>query len=345
MPPVDAGAGPEGAVDHAPMEEPDLLAAEHRSADAAETDDGDLVEGLDEPEAEDAAPEAVEPESEPDHAEPEETEPEEAEPEPEHAESELRTEGEPDSVPSERAPAGGWHTLGHLWKPRLTKANLLAGALTLGLGFALVAQLQQTQSAGLESLREDELVRILDDFTQDNLRLGAEIRDLESTRDDLVSGAGSSSQALAAAEARADTLGILAGTRAAQGPGIEMSIADPTGKVTAPLLLDTVEELRDAGAEAIQLNGVRIVASSYFSDLNGRIALSGRPLERPYQIQAIGDSSTMASAMKIPGGVVDTVRGKGGIVVVTEKPRVDITALHALQAPQYARPVPTPSPS
>ena len=252
---------------------------------------------------------------------------------------------EPAEGAAEREPAArnGWAVLYQMGKPRLTKANLFAAVLAVGLGFAVVAQVQQTQNAGLESLREDELVRILDDFTQENLRLGNEIRDLESSRDRLISGAGTSSEALRAAQERADTLGILAGTRPARGEGIEMTIADPSGKITAPLLLDALEELRDAGAEAVQIGEIRVVASSYFTDVDGGIELSGQRLERPYTILAIGDSSTLASAMKIPGGVVDTVRGKDGITTITEKPQIDITALHVVRTPQYAQPVPSPT--
>lgn len=254
---------------------------------------------------------------------------------------------EPGKGAADREPAArnGWAVLYQMGKPRLTKANLFAAVLAVGLGFAVVAQVQQTQNAGLESLREDELVRILDDFTQENLRLGNEIRELESSRDRLISGAGTSSEALRAAQERADTLGILAGTRPARGEGIEMTIADPTGQITAPLLLDALEELRDAGAEAVQIGGIRVVASSYFTDVDGGIELSGQRLERPYTILAIGDSSTLASAMKIPGGVVDTVRGKDGITTITEKPQIDITALHVVRTPQYAQPVPSPTSS
>ena len=62
-------------------------------------------------------------------------------------------------------------------------------------------------------------------------------------------------------------LGILAGTVAAEGPGIVVTI---DGVDDAALLLDTVQELRDAGAEAIQLGDVRVVASTYFTQAPGR---------------------------------------------------------------------------
>ncbi len=120
---------------------------------------------------------------------------------------------------------------------------------------------------------------------------------------------------------------------------------DPKQAVTAPLLLDTIEELRDAGAEAIQINDIRVVANTYFSDVSGGVAVSGTPLSTPYTITAIGDSQTLASAMDIPGGVNESVRNVGGDTVVTTESDVHVTALQTVSAPEYARPVPTPSTS
>lgn len=237
-----------------------------------------------------------------------------------------------------------WRTLARMARPRATKANAFAALLALALGFALVTQVQQTQQQGLENLREDELVRILDDVTQDNARLLTEIRQLEGTRDRLLSGQGSSAEALAAAQERLNTLGVLAGTVPATGPGITLTIHDPGHKVTAPLLLDALEELRDAGAEAVQIGGLRVVASTYFTDVDGGIEVSGHRLSQPYTVLAIGDSATMAAAMDIPGGVTESVRRVGATSTTTQHRSVSITALHTVVTPRYAHPVPSPNP-
>jgi uncharacterized protein YlxW (UPF0749 family) len=85
-------------------------------------------------------------------------------------------------------------------RPRATRANLFAALLAVVLGFAIATQVQQTQQQGLEQLREEELVRILDDVSQDAARLGNDSRALEATRDRLLSGADSSAEALRAAK-------------------------------------------------------------------------------------------------------------------------------------------------
>ena len=237
-------------------------------------------------------------------------------------------------------PGGGWLALLRTARPRATKANALSALLALSLGFAIATQVHQTQSQGLSTLREDELVRLLDDVQQDNSRLGEEITSLRSDRDKLLSGAAGSTEARKAAQQRVDSLGILAGTVAARGPGITIVINDGKDVVTAPLLLDALEELRDAGAEAVQIDGVRIVASSYFTDTeDGGVSVSGQPIGLPYRITVIGDPQTLATAMEIPGGVRETLQRAQAELEITRSATVTVTALHSLSEHRYARPV------
>jgi uncharacterized protein YlxW (UPF0749 family) len=238
---------------------------------------------------------------------------------------------------------GSWRTLLRMSRPRATRANAFAALLAVLLGFAIATQVQQTNQSGLEQLREDELVRILDDVSQEQDRLASDTRTLESTRDRLLSGVDASDEALKAAQERLDTLGILAGTAPASGPGVVITINDPDGKVTAARLLDALQELRDAGAEAVQINDVRVVADTWFADADGGIEVGGEQVDSPYTIRAIGDSATMASAMDIPGGVTESVRRDGATSTVRQADKVDVTALHSLGEPRYARPVPAPS--
>jgi uncharacterized protein YlxW (UPF0749 family) len=247
-----------------------------------------------------------------------------------------------DEQPPPKPPPSGWSRLARMARPRATKANAFGALLAVVLGFALATQVRQTDEQGLEQLREDELVRILDDVTQDGERLDNELRELETQRERLAT-AGDNDEALRAAQERLDTLGVLAGTAPASGPGIVLTISDPEGKVTAAMLLDTLEELRDAGAEAVQIGGVRVVASSYFTDETAGIAISGELVSQPYTIRAIGDGATMAAAMDIPGGVTATIRGQGATAEVEQRETVEITALHSVKEPRYARPVPESS--
>jgi len=230
-------------------------------------------------------------------------------------------------------------------RPRATKANALAALLALLLGFAVATQIRQNQTLALESLRQSELVDILDNATLRSSRLDQNSRQLQITRDQLVNGGNSGAAAVKAAQERLDALGILAGTARARGRGIRMTISDPGGKLSAPVLLDAIQELRDAGAEAIQVNNVRIVASSAFTDGASVIEIDGRSVRSPYTITAIGDPATMASAMEIPGGLSENARSLGATVTITQQKELTVGALHALEEPRYARPVPSNAPA
>ncbi len=238
-----------------------------------------------------------------------------------------------------------WQRLRRTAAPRATKANALAAVLAVSLGFAIATQIQQNQSAGLQTLRQDELVRVLDDLGQRSARLDQQVRDLQAQRDGLTSGADTAAEAATQAQRRLDQASILAGTVKAHGPGMRLTVADPGRAVKGTALLDVVQELRDAGAEVIQVGQVRIVASSYFTDSQGTVSVDGQPLERPFVVLAIGDSQTLSSALNIPGGIVDTVRRVGASALVEQLGTVQVDALHTLTPARYAQPVPEPAAS
>lgn len=229
-------------------------------------------------------------------------------------------------------------------QPRATRRQLLVGAILLMVGFGLAVQVRANRDAGLSSLRQTDLVRILDDVTERSQRLADERRDLERARDRLSSTTNGRRAALEEARRRAETLGILAGTLPATGPGIEVTVPDPRGSVGPEALLDAVQELRDAGAEAMQIGSVRIVASTSFTGAPGGITVDGQVVRPPYRLLAVGESAALATALRIPGGVVESLAEKESTAVVSERATVTVSALRAVPPPRYARPAPEASP-
>ncbi|HWD80569.1 MAG TPA: DUF881 domain-containing protein [Kribbella sp.] len=199
---------------------------------------------------------------------------------------------------------------------------------------------------GYQNARREDLIAILDGLGQNTRRLESEIADLEERKNSLSSSADKAQTAREQAEAQIRTLGILAGTMAAVGPGVRITLNDPQGKMTSSNLLDAIEELRDAGAEAIQINGsVRVVASTDFVDDAPGIRIDGQKVTSPYVIEAIGESHNLAEAANFPGGLVSEVTGPqvGGTAEVNELDSVSITALHAPDEHRYARPAASPT--
>jgi uncharacterized protein YlxW (UPF0749 family) len=131
---------------------------------------------------------------------------------------------------------------------------------------------------------------------------------------------------------------------AARGPGITLRITDPSRKVDAAVLLDALQELRDAGAEAVQVNDVRVVASTAFLDAEpGSVRIDGRLVTAPYVFKVIGDPDTLDPALRIPGGVFAVLNERGATATVAATNPVLIEAVVSSDAPQYSRPVQPPS--
>jgi uncharacterized protein YlxW (UPF0749 family) len=221
---------------------------------------------------------------------------------------------------------------------------VLVAALLAVLGFAVVVQTRQTQEDGLQSLRQSDLVRIFDNLQQQSDRLDEEAQQLREDLAGLRSGTDRTAAAEQAARRRLEVLGILAGTLPARGPGIRLEIRDPDNRVTAAMLIDTVQELRDAGAEAIQVGDVRVVASTSFVDGPDGVVVDGTELRPPYRFVAIGDAATMKSALDIPGGVLEILRSGGAEGAVETADTLTVDALREIETPQYARPAPARSP-
>lgn len=243
-------------------------------------------------------------------------------------------------LPGEDPAPSPWRILARAAVPRATRGQLLTGLLCAVLGFAVVVQVQANREDPLSTLRQDELVRLLDDVTRNGEDLDAQVDELIAQRNELESASDGDRAARDAARARAEVQGILAGRLPAEGPGIELVVADPTGEVSATTLYTVLEELRNAGAEAIQLADRRLTASSYIVETPDGVEVDGTLVDPPYRWLAIGDPDTMTTALGIPGGALAVVRNAGGTTSVTPSDLVRIDVVREVDAPQYATPVP-----
>ena len=257
----------------------------------------------------------------------------------------------PAGSPDERPARTGsrWHRLVELARPRATRGQTVVAVLCLLLGVALVTSVHTHRAPrALRTAREEDLVRLLDGLSARSDRLRQQIARLEAERAAMSASGDQERAALEEARREVDALAVLTGTARATGPGVVLSISDPDGRVSADTMLDVVQELRDAGAEAIEIGrldrAVRVVAATYFLDGEpGSVVVDGTEVRAPYRVVAIGDPPTLAAAMRIPGGVVDSVQREGGDVEIEPSQRVDVAALRPLDTPRYARPAPDSS--
>ncbi|MFG2124961.1 DUF881 domain-containing protein [Streptomyces sp. NPDC048710] len=249
---------------------------------------------------------------------------------------------EPEQAPAESAEpqlTGRQRLIKGLWPLRVTRAQLIVALLLFGLGFGLAVQVASNSDSdsALRGARQEDLVRILDELDDRTQRLVDEKQGLEKQRQELQSSSDQAAEARRQTAEKERQLGILAGTVAAQGPGITMTIEDTKGTVKADMLLDAIQELRAAGAEAIQVNGVRVVASSYFTDSGKTVSVDGNKINAPYRFKVIGKPQDLEPALNIPGGVVQTLEKEQATATVERSSKIVVDALRQAKQPDYAR--------
>lgn len=229
---------------------------------------------------------------------------------------------------------------------RPSRAQLVVGLVLALVAFGIVTQVRShNDGEDYSSARREDLIQLLDQLTNETRRLESEAAELEDTRRELESGADAEKVAREEARKRAEVLGILSGTLPAEGPGIRMVITDPNGKVTPQILLNVIQEMRDAGGEVIEVNDeIRLVASSWVALGPDGIVIDGVLVHTPITIEVIGDPHALEEAARFRGGLVSEITGPsvGGRVDLVQVDSLQISSLHTPKANQYAQPASEP---
>lgn len=242
------------------------------------------------------------------------------------------------SEPAAQRPTGRERLIAGLWPPRVNRNQLVVALLLCVLGLGLAIQVRQTsEDSAFRGARQEDLVRILDELDDRTTRLEDEEQRLEGQQSELENSSDQAEEARKQTEERERQLGVLAGTVAAEGPGIHFEIGDPRGAVEADKLLDAIQELRAAGAEAIEVNEVRVVADTYFSDVDGGVRVDGRKVVAPYRFDVIGKPQDLEPALNIPGGVVQTLQKEQATVTIEQSEKIIVDALRTAKRPDYAQ--------
>ena len=204
---------------------------------------------------------------------------------------------------------------------RLLRA-VVVFALMAVVGFVLVgaAGRKQAPAVRLNSQDEGALSRILGSLTGEADSLRDEVANLKLQLQALQNAGQRDQAAQDAAAKQLRDLQVLAGTVPVTGPGITVAVTDPSGKVTYDLLIDLVEELRDAGAEALAVDTHRLDASSWFAQSGTTVMVDGTAVARPsFKVTAIGQPATLDGGVAIPGGALDTLRAQQGVQVTVTR--------------------------
>ncbi|MCB8816751.1 DUF881 domain-containing protein [Desulfosporosinus shakirovi] len=209
------------------------------------------------------------------------------------------------------------------WKRTLALPVTMV-AIALGFLIALQAQTQKNVSAAeqISEQRMSQMKAVLVNSQEQNALLQERHKDLSEKLDLARNQVGTDPQLLV----HLKQLKMLDGTQEVEGPGILVSIDDRNKKVTFPLYTDEIlrmiNTLKLAGAEAISINGQRIVGSTDIV-LSGSstILVNKVPINRtegnPYEFSAIGDQETLLDYVSQLDG--KTLKDKGMTVSIVRK--------------------------
>lgn len=143
---------------------------------------------------------------------------------------------------------------------------------------------------------------------------------------------------------------VLAGFSRVTGPGVEITLqnvplegvpeaADPTlFAIRDTELLRVVNDLWGEGAEAIAVNGQRLVGTSEIRQAGPYINVNLTRISPPYQIQAIGDAHALQHMLLAPEGLVEQFGGWGIEVRVQARESLVLPACTSPMNLKYARP-------
>lgn len=209
------------------------------------------------------------------------------------------------------------------------------------LGFGYMTQINSGPST-YETMSEDELVRLINETSTQAQNLEQRKNQLSQQLSSLKAAADQRAQAQRIANQNKETSGIISGRLPAQGKGVMITIGKGKDKdIDASTMFTLIEELRNAGAEVIAINDVRVVTStSIWADEDGSLECDGIPLTAPYKVRAIGNPSDLQNAVNIAGGIGSRLKIMyGAKVTVKQSDGVQIDATREPSTNNYAKTV------
>ena len=198
---------------------------------------------------------------------------------------------------------------------RQASGLLAMGAVLLLLGFLVVVQLRsQAAGEGLNGLSVQELGELVGNLTTRNNQLRDEIRALERQRETLASTVERGDTS--AGQVRSDLSRILgwSGALGVSGTGVRVTV---DGSLPGDAVEQLINELRNAGAEAISIGTIRVVPGVVVTGPAGDLVVTGIPLADPLELLAIGSPEALSGSLTRAGGQIAQLAGRYPEAVIT----------------------------
>lgn len=231
----------------------------------------------------------------------------------------------------------------------MKRQSVLAIALVVavtGMMLAYQFRIQRAAASSLPVQRSEVLVQNLQAVEKERDSLRDEVAQLRAQ----IAKSGAVSDQLLAVETQLAQARMAAGLEDVEGTGVIVTLDDskrPPEKGQDPNvfllhdddLLKVVNELRDAGAEAISINGQRLVATSEIRCAGSTVSINNTRTAPPVEIRAIGDPAVLEAALRLRGGIAETLLFWGIQVDIKPQKLVVVPAYKGSLQPQFAKPV------
>jgi uncharacterized protein YlxW (UPF0749 family) len=186
------------------------------------------------------------------------------------------------------------------------------------LGVLVVAQLRsQAANPGLSNLSAQELTLVIANVNTSNERDRSEVAALERQLATLTEARDRGESALGALRSDLASLRAWAGLTAVIGPGVSIRVAGPIG---GEAIEDLLNELRNAGAEAVAVEDVRVVPGAVVVGAPGGLSVENTALGESFEIRAIGSPQIITGTLTRGGGVIAQLGATYPDVTITVTP-------------------------
>lgn len=223
-------------------------------------------------------------------------------------------------------PGGGRTSGGPGW---LRRDRLAVVAVAVLLGVLAVGQLRGQQGVpGLSDLSAQELGVLVANLNAQNDQLRAQISTLQREQGDLSASSSRGESAAEQLESDLSTIRAWSGLTGLSGPGVSVTVHGPIG---ADGVDDLLNELRNSGAEGIQVAGVRLVTGVEVSGQVGALTVGTQALGAAFEIDAVGSPQIITGTLTRAGGVI------AQLATTYPDAQVTVTPLNRVDLPPTSR--------
>jgi len=212
-------------------------------------------------------------------------------------------------------------------------------AVMFVLGLLVVIQLRTQASGALfAGLSSQDLTVLVANLNDRNDQLRREIAGLDRDLGILTQNTERGDASIDELRADLRRVRLYAGIEAATGPGVIITVRGP---IDGSGVEDLINELRNAGSEAMALADVRLVPGVVVSGAPGAVTVGDQPVSESFELVAIGPPDKLTGTLTRSGGIIAQLGATQPDVVVEVTPvdRVDVPATDRDLVPADGQPL------